>query len=188
MLVVAAVSVKPIFEFVSTKIVFAHKLIIFSDDKAERLATLQSNFHSEWAWRYSSTLRSAGLNYSPSDVFETFPFPRHLAGLESIGERYYAHRQTIMQTRREGLTATYNRFHNPNDRAADIQTLRDLHLEIDRAVAAAYGWKNLQLDHGFHDTKQSIRFTVCEAARRELLDRLLALNHQRHREEVEAAI
>ena len=92
----------------------------------------------------------------------------------------------IMQTRREGLTATYNRFHSPNDRAADIQTLRDLHVEMDCVVAAAYGWQNLQLDHGFHDTKQGVRFTVSEAARRELLDRLLALNHQRHREEVEA--
>jgi hypothetical protein len=43
------------------------------------------------------------------------------------------------------------------------------------------------LDHGFHDTKQGVRFNVSEAARRELLDRLLALNHQRHQEEVEAA-
>ncbi len=67
-----------------------------------------------------------------------------------------------------------------------IQTLRDLHVEMDSAVAAAYGWQDLDLDHGFHDTKQGIRFTVSEAARRELLDRLLALNHQRHREEVEA--
>ena len=91
-----------------------------------------------------------------------------------------------MQTRREGLTATYNRFHNAHDRASDIQRLRELHVEMDHAVAAAYGWQDLALDHGFHDTKQGVRFTVSEAARRELLDRLLALNHQRHREEVEA--
>jgi hypothetical protein len=26
-----------------------------------------------------------------------------------------------MQTRQEGLTATYNRFHNPHDRASDIR-------------------------------------------------------------------
>ena len=108
------------------------------------------------------------------------------AGLDAIGERYYTHRQNIMHTRREGLTATYNRFHNPDDRAPDIQQLRDLHVEMDQAVAAAYGWQDLALDHGFHDTKQGVRFTVSEAARRELLDRLLALNHQRHREEVEA--
>ena len=38
----------------------------------------------------------------------------------------------------------------------------------------------------FHDTQQGLRFTVSEPARRELLDRLLALNHQRHEEEVAA--
>jgi hypothetical protein len=85
-----------------------------------------------------------------------------------------------------GLTATYNRFHNPTDRAPDIQQLRDLHVEMDHAVAAAYGWCDLALGHGFHDTKQGLRFTVSEPARRELLDRLLALNHQRHEEEVAA--
>ena len=131
-------------------------------------------------------MRDAGLRYTPSSGFETFPFPLNLSGLDAIGERYYTHRQTIMQTRREGLTATYNRFHNAHDRAPDIQQLRDLHVEMDRAVAAAYGWQDLALDHGFHDTKQGVRFTVSEAARRELLDLLLALNHQRHQEEVEA--
>ena len=112
--------------------------------------------------------------------------------------RLYTHRQSIMHTRREGLTATYNRFHNPNDRAPDIQQLRELHVEMDHAVAAAYGWHDLLpspsgrgaggegLGHDFHDTKQGVRFTVSEATRRELLDRLLALNHQRHEEEVAA--
>jgi hypothetical protein len=57
---------------------------------------------------------------------------------------------------------------------------------MDHAVAAAYGWDDLDLDHGFHDTAQGVRYTVADAARRELLDRLLALNHQRHKEEVEA--
>ncbi len=58
---------------------------------------------------------------------------------------------------------------------------------LDQAVAAAYGWQDLDLSHGFHETKQGIRFTISEAARREVLDRLLALNHQRHAEEVAAA-
>ena len=34
-----------------------------------------------------------------------------------------------------------------------------------------------------HETKQGLRYTISEAARREVLDRLLALNHQRHAEE-----
>jgi len=41
----------------------------------------------------------------------------------------------------------------------------------------------LDLGHGFHETAQGIRFTVSEAARREILSRLLKLNHERYEEE-----
>ena len=165
--------------------VFSHMLIVWSISQDYIFSLLQGSFHAIWTLEYASTL-GKGIRYTPSDCFETFPFPRSLSGLDAIGERYYTHRQSIMQTRREGLTATYNRFHNPNDRAPDIQQLRELHVEMDCAVAAPYGWQDLGLDHDFHDTKQGLRFTVSEPARRELLDRLLALNHQRHEEEVEA--
>ena len=55
---------------------------------------------------------------------------------------------------------------------------------MDRAVAQAYGWDDLDLGHGFHETRQGVRFTISEAARQEVLDRLLALNHERYAEEV----
>jgi hypothetical protein len=59
---------------------------------------------------------------------------------------------------------------------------------MDAAVAAAYGWHDLDLGHGFHATKQGTRYTISEAARREVLDRLLALNHERYAEEVAAGL
>ena len=40
------------------------------------------------------------------------------------------------------------------------------------------------LNHGFHQTKQGLRYTISGAARRMVLDRLLALNHQCYAEEV----
>ena len=46
----------------------------------------------------------------------------------------------------------------------------------------------IELDHGFHETKQGLRYTISETARREVLDRLLLLNHQRHEEEVKAGL
>jgi hypothetical protein len=55
---------------------------------------------------------------------------------------------------------------------------------MDKAVAAVYGWSDLDFGHGFHETKQGLRFTVSETARREVLGRLLKLNHERHTEEV----
>ena len=48
---------------------------------------------------------------------------------------------------------------------------------------AAYGWEDVQLDHGFHTYRQMERWTVSPSARVEILDRLLELNHERARAE-----
>ena len=93
-----------------------------------------------------------------------------------------------MLARQEGLTKTYNRFHDSEETSDDIARLRELHIEMDQAVAAAYGWEDLELGHDFHETPQGVRFTISEVARREVLGRLLELNHQRYAEEAEAGL
>jgi hypothetical protein len=183
--------------------VYAHRLAVFPLQRDSEFALMQSTLHEVWARLYSSQLETR-LNYSPSDCFETFPFPECFAerpwglgpgawdharaALDDVGRRYYEHRQAIMRARGEGLTKTYNRFHAPAEAAADIVELRRLHVEMDHAVLAAYGWEDLALDHGFHETKQGLRFTVSPTARQELLDRLLELNHQRYAAEVAAGL
>ena len=42
----------------------------------------------------------------------------------------------------------------------------------------------LDLGHGFHETKQGVRYTISNEAQREVLGRLLKLNHERYAEEV----
>ena len=72
------------------------------------------------------------IRYVTSDVFDTFARPiAPPAGLERLGERYFDSRKAVMNANGEGLTKTYNRFHDPDDRTADIQTLRNLHVEMD---------------------------------------------------------
>ncbi|MFW6358383.1 MAG: hypothetical protein ACOC0N_04100 [Chroococcales cyanobacterium] len=156
---------------------------VFVIDSNEGFALLNSTIHEVWAIQYSSTI-GKGTRYMPTDCFETFPFPETTDNLESIGKQYYTHRQNIMETRQEGLTKTYNRFHDPNETSEDIATLRQLHREMDEAVATAYGWTDLSLDHGFHETKQGLRYTLSETAREEVLNRLLQLNFDRYAEEV----
>ncbi len=121
------------------------------------------------------------------EVFSTFPLP-YENRIQLIGENYHSHRETIMLHRQEGLTSIYNHFHDPFESQIDVNKLRKFHVEMDQAVAAAYGWRNIDLGHGFHDTKQGIRYTISETARREVLDRLLELNHQRYAEEVAAGL
>jgi hypothetical protein len=186
-LVVSLISNKVPFEIVSSSSIFAHKLGIFALPCDSFFPCLQSSFHYHWCWNYCSTMRT-DLNYSPSDCFETFPFPDTTSCLASICTRYRVQRSHRMMLNLQGLTKTYNLFHNPSESSTDIQKLRDLHVEMDQAVAAAYGWDDLALDHGFHETKQGLRFTISEPARREVLQRLLKLNHERYAEEVAAGL
>ena len=177
--------------FIPSSQVIDQTAVIFTFDTLEYFALLSSSIHYWWAIKHGASLRN-DARYTPSDVFETFPFPTpdsfalgtQFPNLKTIGEIYYTYRQAIMRDRQEGLTKTYNHFHDANETASDIQKLRELHIEMDQAVATAYGWQDLKLGHGFHKTKQGIRFTVSETARREVLDRLLELNHQRYAEEV----
>jgi Eco57I restriction-modification methylase/restriction-modification enzyme MmeI-like protein len=175
------------FEFVSPRTVFANTLNIFAVSSCSFYAVSQSSIHEAWARYYGSTLRT-DLRYNPTDCFETFPFPSEIISLEIIGLLYHTHRRSIMLARQEGLTKTYNRFHDPEEKSTDIRHLRELHQEMDEAVAQAYGWSDLRLEHGFRETKHGVRFTISEAVRRKVLNRLLELNHQRYADEVVAGL
>lgn len=163
--------------------VYSNAIAIVVSDSFALAGVLASSFHEVWSRRYGS-YNLLLLRYSPSDLFDTYPFPILNEKLEQIGETYYGFREKIMVEHGEGLTNTYNRLHNPKEKAGDIIRLRELQVEIDSAVADAYGWRDIDLGHGFHLTPQGVRFTMSELTRREVLGRLLRLNHERHEEEV----
>jgi hypothetical protein len=123
-------------------------------------------------------------NYSLGDCFNTFPFVRLRDSDSRLADELLRARKAVMTTRKEGLTKVLNRVNLPRESDPGIDALRSQRTKYDRAVADAYGWTDLDLGHDFHETKQGIRFTISESARREILDRLLALNHQRYAEEV----
>lgn len=165
-------------------LVFSHALVVFALDTPASRTVLESTLHDLWARKYSGTLETR-LRYSPTRCFETLPFPLPMPRrLGDIGTRYTQFRRQVMETRQEGLTTTYNRFHDPSDESSEMKQLRTLHAEMDCAVASAYGWADIDLGHGFHETKQGFRYTLCEPVRRIILDRLLDLNHQRYAEEL----
>ncbi|MCG9094229.1 Eco57I restriction-modification methylase domain-containing protein [Laribacter hongkongensis] len=185
-LVKARVSPIHALTFVPANQVFNEKVVVYSGGGIE-FALFQSNIHESWAVEYSPTMGTTTLSYSPSACVSTFPFPATTERIGDVGVKFSTFRQSLMLARNQGLTSIYNALHDPTVSDNDISELRRLYVEMDNAVAAAYGWQDLDLGHGFHETKQGIRFTISEATRREVLDRLLALNHQRHAEEIAAA-
>lgn len=139
------------------------------------------------------------LRYTPSDCFETFPFPHGFETaqeLEAAGQTYHDHRAELMIARNEGMTKIYNRFHDRTETAQDIQRLRELHAAMDRAVLEAYGQRDLaeraepifldETNEGDH-TYQGRLFWPSDF-RDEVLALLLALNAERHADEVHRGI
>jgi hypothetical protein len=104
----------------------------------------------------------------------------------------------------QGLTKTYNRFHDPDERHPDILQLRDLHAAMDRAVLDAYGWSDIPtackfiLDYEDEEDdedaggkgkrrgkakKKPWRYRWPDEVRDEVLALLLELNAERAKEE-----
>jgi hypothetical protein len=164
--------------------VYDQKLVVFALPLRQHFAILASGLHLMWVVARGSTMKTDTV-YTPSDCFETFPFPTSYAPLESTGGNYHTHRAACCQHFGEGLTKIANRFHG-RDKSPLIRELRDLHTELDRQVLAAYGWSDLRLDHDFRGSGKDTRFTVSDPIRQELLDRLLELNHARHNQELAA--
>ena len=71
--------------------------------------------------------------------------------------------------------------------------LRRLHVALDLMVRDAYGWQDLDLEHGFHEVEtlpenDRVRYTISPAARREVLKRLLAENHTRAKSNAQKSV
>jgi len=161
--------------------VFSHALGVFATDDYGDQAVLSSSLHQLWAITYGSGMRN-DPRYTPSDVFETFPRPSATEELVQVGRTLDNERREIMLRRSLGLTKLYNLI---NDSAlvdsadTDVARLRQIHVALDQAVLASYGWTDVDLCHGFHEYRKMERWTVGPVARVEILDRLLEENHRR---------
>ena len=188
--------------FIPTGQVYSHKLIVFPLHTAASFAGLQCRVHEIWSAFFGTTFGSVdALTYNPTKVFLTFPFPHgwqtHPA-LEAPGRTYYDFRATLMVHNTEGLTKTYNRFHDRYENDAEIAKLRELHDAMDRAVLDAYGWTDIPTDCEFlldyeideetwGNKKKPYRYRWPDDVRDEVLARLLELNAERAAEETRAS-
>lgn len=202
-LVISRIAQHGAFVFLSNGMVYSEGTIVFADSSYHFFSLLQSRPHEIWARFFGSSMKD-DLRYTPSDCFETFPFPKDFENnsvLESNGKDYYEFRAALMIKNNEGLTKTYNRFHDPNERSPDIHKLRELHAAMDRAVLDAYGWTDLNptcefiLDYEDEEDdddetpskrrrrKKPWRYRWPDDFRDEVLARLLELNRVRAEEE-----
>jgi hypothetical protein len=161
------------FQFLDASVLPDNMLVCIAHDDAYVLGVLSSRIHVTWALTTGGTLEDRP-RYNKSRCFETFPFPNATAEQKSrirdIAERLDAHRKrqlalhatltmtdlyNVLEVLRANatLTAKQRAIHDQGL----ITVLRQLHDELDAAVAAAYGWDA----------------SLADAA---ILDRLVALN------------
>ena len=94
-----------------------------------------------------------------------------------------------MSTLAVGMNEAYQLAHSEHSCHEAVEKFRQAIEELDCAVASAYGWDDIDLDHAFLTEENlpggsRVRYTISEDARAEILRRLSQLNRQRHEEEV----
>lgn len=170
------------FQFLDAAIAPDNKLVCIALADAYALGVLSSQIHVAWTLATGSTLEDRPV-YVKTTSFEKFPFPaaspEQQARIAQLAEQLDAHRKR-QQAAHPTLTLTgmYNVLAKlrsgealtAKDKAIHemglVAVLRQLHDELDAAVLAAYGWSDLA--PGDSDA---------------LLERLVALNAERSREE-----
>jgi hypothetical protein len=147
------------FEFVDSNVAVDTGVLSIASDDAFVLGVLSSNIHTVWALAAGARLGIDGTpRYNKGACFEAFPFPDGAAvyrdRVASLAERIDSHRKDALgRSDKLGMTAIYNvvdRLRNGQQlskaemdvhRLAACGVLGDLHQELDRAVAACYGWE-----------------------------------------------
>lgn len=123
----------------------------FGDDFA--FGVLQSTVHTAWARDQSTTLETRPRYTTQS--FASFPWPRGepdcREAIADLACRVVARRSEICLEREIGLTKLYNEV---DDGA--YRDLKELHVALDEAVAAAYGWPA----SAAHDPQESNRLLL----------------------------
>ena len=176
------------FQFLDAAVLPDNMLVCVAHDDAYVLGVLSSSIHVTWALASGGTLEDRP-RYNKSRCFETFPFPDATEELKSrirdIAEQLDAHRKrqlalhaaltmtdmyNVLEAVRanETLTAKQRAIHDQGL----VTVLRQLHDELDAAVAAAYGWGEDWREEGGRKAEDG-----------EILERLVALNKQRADEE-----
>ncbi|HRJ47367.1 MAG TPA: hypothetical protein PKY38_08400, partial [Opitutaceae bacterium] len=150
------------------------------------LGVLSSNIHLTWALEAGGNLGVGNdPRYQNEVCFDPFPFPdcteKQKDKIRQLAEELDAHRKRAQAQHKLGLTDIYNVLEKVRagealtakdkaiHEAALVSTLRQLHDDLDAAVAAAYGWP----------------WPLTDA---EILERVVALNAQRAAEEARGHI
>ncbi|MDP1832316.1 MAG: hypothetical protein Q8K67_09680 [Geothrix sp.] len=172
-----------VFQFLDGATVPDNMIIAIASADAYHLGVLSSRIHVVWALAAGGLLEDRP-RYNKTRCFDPFPFPdaskAQAAHIRDLAEELDQHRKRAQESGL-GLTAQYNLLERlrggealtDQEQALDtkglVSLLLDLHRKLDATVAQAYGWPE--------DLSDAV-----------ILERLVALNHERAAEEAQGRI
>lgn len=164
--VIPAHATRCLIEWQPKEVLPSNSCMVFAFDDDFSMAVLQSRAHVAWAWHRSSTLE-VRLRYTPTSVFETFPWPATATQSQretaaEVCNRLLKRRGELCMSHNLGLTRLYNLM----DEGA-FEDLRALHKELDEAVAQCYGWpkSSAQNDEDLVVRLSALNKEIAEGAR-----------------------
>ncbi|WP_410210820.1 DNA methyltransferase [Aquirhabdus sp.] len=159
-------------------------VVIFATDKYAMFGVLQSIFHQIWAERFSTTMKN-DLRYSISDSFDNFPFPNsnEMELIEYHSKAYYLARKRILDKQNLSLRELQKKADDEACSEIFVQEFRDLTITLNKHVAKAYGFENIDLEFSFRNAgwlpQNPHCFTISMLTRDEIIKRLLE-RHSMH--------
>jgi hypothetical protein len=176
----------PICMLALSKWIYTNQVVLIAIQRGDESVICLSSFFRFWLEKYSGGRMRGWLRISIGDSISTFPAPENLVprkGLDDAG-RFHKIATDWANKNRGGMTNVMNAIHSKEIMQQEIVTLRELLLEIDQAVAEAYGWSDLEFSYDFresHDITTNIptKYEVSEPERADLLRRLVGLNRSR---------
>jgi hypothetical protein len=172
-------------------IVFSDAVVVIIAEQEGLKTQLFSSIFNEWAWQEGSKMGSSTLRFNTSDILDTFPFYKKRMN-DELFNYYLKIRNEIQEIHKIGLTDLLNSYHNPNSKI-NTDNLKETLIKIDIEILEVYGWQDIALLHDFYEVdylpeNDRVRYTIHPEARKEVLKRLLELNHKIHEEEVAAGM
>lgn len=142
-IVCSEVSLRPIFEFLSTEIRPNATLNVFMFDDYYSFGIIQSNLHWLWCINKCSTLGGT-YRYTFDSVWDTFPWPQKPteAQIKKVAEAakdLHTKRTATLKKYNMSLRDLYRLLEQPGK-----NPIKDLHETLDKAVMEAYGFSEKQ--------------------------------------------
>ena len=185
----------PICMLAPSEWIYTNKVLLIGAEREDLFTICLSSFFRSWLETYSGGKMGERLGLSINESVAKFPQPADPVSRTGVDAATHFNECAAgwAASQECGLTEMMNEIHTSGRIDEQIVKLRSLLEVIDREVAAAYGWNDLDLVYK-HYTISSIpgrgrtRFTISGGTRVEMLRRLVNLNRKRYGDEQTAAL